>query len=790
MMKKLMTVGCALVSVSAAFAEDIPAGHVYLTKSDHYATDSKHSSSWNVKGNWSDGAWIEESSCLNVNTNYYVPTGCYLYPEKDGSGQKPGAWLGGPMVVAGGIYTLSSTGYIANQPKFERGITFLSGSYFLGTWRYHGLVDTPVTILATRENPFDVMMSASKDYDGIADFPGSAFSGAAESGMRIYASASATRPITVTLREGNFTDFCGLLTVLNPKATATLVPKDGAFTFAGDVVVTNGATMVGANSATSWDTCATVVLNSLSVREDAAFKFWKASGEVRPFLDVKAGLSIDESARVTFGDSVYADFDYTTPERASSNKFLVANVESVGAVCALPEGPISNFWSSANASRLATDWAWVVEEDGNGGKNVFIAYTNNVVKAIKSDAAGSGNLKPEDTAFGTPHPEEYWSDGKMPSADSTADYVMSYGKILTVVNLPKATLTMRSGSDMYWNGSGALCVKELNLVDTGKLYRYTGGSPKVMPISGGKLNLIGSSDQSIYAGLGFGFAISSDITGMRALNIRAQGSADKYTSEVSLLGDNSGFHGRLNIVGAKHTTADSGAIKVYLADARNWGGAFTADADVDRAIVIKNLTQVFVTNDVAFVGENVRNMAVANSGVMFSVSTGKTLTLGNKITCDSEVEIRKSGAGTLEMSGSVALSPSVESSALKINAGALKVSSATAVDGLDVSFAAGTKLIVGKDCGFVNTAAANPLAIADEKLSVEIAGFDEKPEDDIEVTVLALNATAAAGIGTDRFAFTRTSACKIVKFEKRESGDNVEYVATVGGKKGIVLIVR
>ena len=215
-MKKLMTVGCALVSAFAAFAEDIPAGHVYLTKSDYYATGTKHSSSWNTNGNWSAGAWIEESACLNVNTNYYIPTGCYLYPEKDGDGQKPGAWLGGPMVVAGGMYTQSSKGGSSNQPKFERGITFLSGSYFQGIWKYLGLVDTPVTILATRENPFNVRMPASTSYDGIVDFSGSTFSGAAESGMRIYASASATRPTTVTLREGNFTDFLGQLTILNP----------------------------------------------------------------------------------------------------------------------------------------------------------------------------------------------------------------------------------------------------------------------------------------------------------------------------------------------------------------------------------------------------------------------------------------------------------------------------------------------------------------------------------------------------------------------------------------------
>ena len=56
--------------------------------------------------------------------------------------------------------------------------------------------------------------------------------------------------------------------------------------------------------------------------------------------------------------------------------------------------------------------------------------------------------------------------------------------------------------------------------------------------------------------------------------------------------------------------------------------------------------------------------------------------------------------------------------------------------------------------------------------------------------MLTLGKTTAAGIGTDKFAISRTSTCKVLKFEKRESGDNVEYVATVSGKKGIVLIAR
>ena len=786
-MKKLMAVGCALVSALAVFAEDIPAGHVYMTKSDYWASGSKNISSWNVKGNWSEGAWIEESSCLNVNTNYYVPSECYLWPPNS----SPGVWQGGPIVFAGSIVSRVSASSLENLPQLTNA-TFLAGSHLDVTYRYAGFRSSVITILAPESNPFSCRCNSTDTTARLFRFPNTVFKGDAGTAVRFAVNAG-QRDVKCELDACNFAEYEGK--VIADGSDVTMSPRSGTsgFEFAGSFVA-DGATVNGATSVAGWEDFQTAKFGSLDLKNGAAFKFWKASGEIRPFLDVKTGLSIDDSVRVTLGDSVYADFDYATPERVSSNKFLVANVESAGAVCSLPEGPISNFWSSANVSRLATDWSWVVEEDGNGGKNVFVAYTNNVVKTLKGDKTGSNNntdMNREDTAFGTSHPEEFWSDGKMPDADSTADYVMSYGKILTHVNLPKATLTMRSGSTMYWHGTDvSLCVKELNLVDTGTLYRYGGKSPYTMTISGGRLNLIGSDAQGIYGGQDRGFCILSDITGTKTLTLGSQSAGDKYTSEVSLLGDNSDFHGRLNIAGKMHETADSGALKVYLADARNWGGAFTADEDADRAIVLQNLTQVFVTNDVAFVGENVRNMAVTNSGVMFSVSSGKTLTFGNKITCESEVEIRKSGAGTLEMSGTAALSPSAASAALKINAGTLKVSSRAAVDGLDVSFAAGTKLVVDKDCGFVNTTAANPLAIADEKLSVEIAGFDEKPEDDVEVTVLTLNATASADVGTDQFAFTRTSACKVIRFEKRESGDNVEYVATVGGKKGIVLIVR
>lgn len=789
-MKKLTMVGSVLVSSFAAFAQyDESDGYVRLKTSDSFSGTKV--SSWNQVGNWD---LVE----FCATTNYFIPSGMFMWPPDGSSTETVGAWKGGKMVVAGYLYIRSSRG--TSLPRFDdEGITFLGGSYLYGNRNAIGLLNSKVTIAAPVDNPFEARSNpaASGNYSGTYYFSDTVFKSeeGVDAAVRFRTQdETELESATFYIDACNFSQYSGTLTAVGAKTILKPRSNAGGLNFAGSFVVMSNAVAYGAEDADDWAAYTTLPVGSLKLCDGGSLHLWSKNGEVRPCLEVSKSLSVEDVASLKV-DGVRA---FTWDDVFDSNVTLkVAHLTGDAvAACQLPSGefPLPVAGDGTDPVSVLKDWRYAVVSDGEGGKDVLVAHTNKIVWTVKADPSGaSKDLDPNEMALSTDHPQDFWSSEPYPNPDSTADYVMrSHAKIYAPVNLPNATVTLLQKGNIYWNGTGAsLNVKELNLVDCGTIHRYSSsGNPYVMPISGGRLNLIGTVEQKFLGGAaGRGFDIFSQITGRKTLSFGSN--ADKLGT-ISLLGDNSDFHGRL-VFGAGLNVDDTsvGALKTYLSDSRNWGGIFTQDDDVNSAITIRNLTQVFVTNDVAFVGEAVRNMSISN-GVIISVSADKTLTLGNKLTCDGT--IRKIDAGTLEMSGSMVLQPYTESAALQVEAGALKVSSATACDGFDIAFAEGTKLVIPASLqrGLCNVKSAKPLTINTTSgiLPVEIVGFDEKPEDDVEVTVLTLNKDAAANIGAEKFKFVRTSACKVIKFEKREVGDSVAYVATVSGKRGFRIIFR
>ena len=777
-MKKLMAVGCVLVSAFAAFAEyDETDGYVRLKKSDKWSSGGW--SSWNVAGNWSDG---KEP---HTTTNYYVPSTMYLWPANS----NPGAWQGGPIVFAGSIVSRVSDSALANLPQFTNA-TFLAGSHLDTRYRYAGFRSSVITILAPEDNPFSCLCDTSTAPRAFR-FPDTVFKGDDGTAVRFAVNAGAGE-ISCELDACNFAEYEGKVIADGSDVTVSSRSGGGGFDFAGPFVA-DGAIVNGATDEDEWKAFQTAKFGALDLKNGATFRFWQDAGEVRPKLEVANAFSYDSVSAFRFGNFDYADLDAATADADSDNRLMIAHLAK-GETVTCPEGAVPDLWLNANGTRLTADWQIRVSDDGNGGKNVEAVYPRTVIKMIKKNSYS----KPETRAFTCPDPENYWSTGRIPDSETTGDIVaVAALQAYSPLYLPNATLTYAGNvkGEIYENGDGDITVRELNLVDVATLYRYTGDAGHAIDtISGGTINLLGTqlNTMSIMVSHSRGFNFASSIVGTKTLVVqdRAVDALNNRRGYASFSGDNTGFHGRLVLWNRcpLEDDSDTRCFCTYLGNAKSWGGEFTQDAETFSAITFRDSPMVYVTNDVAFAGENVRGMFVTN-GVRFNVSAEKTLALGNAITYAGE--IAKLGDGTLEMSGTASILAGTDSAnRIRVTAGTLKVSSATAVEGLDVSFAEGTKLVVDKDCGFVNTTAANPLTISDEKLQVEIAGFDEKPEDDVEVTVLTLNKTAAAGIGTDRFAFARTPTYKVLKFEKRESGDNVEYVATVGGKKGAVLLIR
>ena len=798
-MKKSLVVGCAFVFVfaCAAFAQyDADDGYVVMERSD----TAGYNYSWNgYSYGWSDG------QPPHSNTNYFIPAGKRMaQPHRNG-----GKWEGGKIVVSGYIWTRHTGSSLSYLPQFDD-IVFLGGSYVYSNWDVGGLNKSKVTVEAPADNPFELRTEAgSNSYVGTGYLAETVFSGEASTGVRLRVLDDSSKPTsTIWIDACCFSGYPGTVGISGSKTIVAPRSGGGGFAFAGTLAVTNGATLCGAASSGDWTAYPSMPVGTFILKDGGRYEMYLKNGVAHPLIEATEGFSIEDDANVKI-DNFLAGLAGSTDPESSESRIVIAHLTGAAVEnCTVPEGevPVGALSDLVNAESVSifNGWKYEIADDGNGGKNVCLVRQGHLAATLTNDSRpNSDSSLITNTAFYASVPAKFWSDGVVhTNAAEEVDLLLRYNWYPYVaIDVPYASVTYNKGTPdfngCYVGNSRTFRIRELNWLDVGSFGIWSGsGSPsKITTITGGKMNLVGSSKMAILASHSYGFNVLSDITGTKTLHIhdRDVSAVKDRQGNISLSGDNSAFHGRLIIENHCSLDGDLGNLKCFitrLGDARNWGGAFTQDDETFSAITLRGWPLVYVTNDVTF-AETGREMLVTN-GVRFSVSAGRTFALDNHLTCYGPVV--KMGAGTLELGGRLDLIPSADASVrtnlLDVTAGTLKVSSKTAVDGFDVSFAAGTRIVVGRDCGFVNVKSDNPLTIADAKLPVEIAGFDEKPEDDVEVAVLTLNKTAAANIGTDRFELTGTKSCKILKFEKREVGDNVEYVATVSGKKGVILIVR
>ena len=773
MNKMLVAVGCALVSAFAAFADGenpYPEYDFYLT-----ANDSNDSSklSWNKTGHWS-GEWPDDA----VNKTFYVPAGKTLCSYGTSSAYA-GPWLGGTLTVAGKFESSpkGSSSYCASITN----LVFLDDSIFCGG-AYSLLLDSAksdITVKASADHPLKVQYtygSGSNSYYG--RFP-AVVHGAPGTGM-IFMMTQATS--TFRFHADSFEDFFGTLTVTGAKVNP-MRPSSNShwFTSPGKLVVTDSAVF------TPSDPAADKARNNVLLGA----------------LDVNNGGIIDFRCNST---AAYVTFGVTNSVKVSDGGIVrVSNVTVSTLVSCAKSGAATDYRMAVRLANLTDDakdqvdvdgakvtminegyddafgWKLIVQDNADGSKDLYAGVTN-VAVCVKN---GTNGAKADDPTL--------WAGGVLPREGVDFYFAYRANPLLDWDYTESRLFFGNVGNGHYWKDNSAAaqdlnaksyCVLESTGITlwggNGTKRRWRGGPLK---IGDGATLTIGFADNCPQ------LRFESEIVGNGGLTWNQRSNGARYRATLENL--NTNWHGRLTIRGFTDKTYVCNTI---LGDARNWGGEFLADADTYSAVTIASNTCVYVTNNVCF-NEPTRGFLLRQKP-QFRVQEGFTLTLSNQVTYAGVVT--KTDAGVLELGGTARFvdgqpetAPAATSNELVIAAGALKVSSATAVDGLDVSFAAGTKLVVGKDCGFYNVKSANPITIADEKLSVEIAGFDEKPEGcDVEVAVLTLNKAAAEGIDTDKFAFTKTKACRVLKFEKREVDDNVEYVATVAGTKGIVFIVR
>ena len=216
------------------------------------------------------------------------------------------------------------------------------------------------------------------------------------------------------------------------------------------------------------------------------------------------------------------------------------------------------------------------------------------------------------------------------------------------------------------------------------------------------------------------------VTGSGVLRFVANASGGTPAGTIVLSKSNDKFYGRIEVSATSWDSAKlSSSVNecVKVSDARQLGGAldaFTADA-----LALNNWGTLEATDDVDFSTAN-RGVTVGNYGQM-RVASGKTLTIGNKVTLNGE--LHKAGAGTLAFGAAVEAGTGAK---LVVDAGTVQADAATALKDVDVSFADGTALVVdttkdfgakGVDLSDVTTAARIQLGFAADETEHELAAY-------------------------------------------------------------------
>ena len=286
---------------------------------------------------------------------------------------------------------------------------------------------------------------------------------------------------------------------------------------------------------------------------------------------------------------------------------------------------------------------------------------------------------------------------------------------------------------------------------------------------------------------------------------------------ISMSGLNTNFTGKILMAcqfynnstpHAQYTPRETNRVEVVVADGRNLGGALPEFAY--DALRIRDWSLLNVTNTTEF-AEPTRGVFVDWMGCI-GVADGQTATFRAPFTFGGT--LKKQGAGTLALGGTVPKfatgktdvytvgdTPVADTNVVLIAEGAIKPLSSTAFDGLELRFAAGTKLKVDVDPrdadlkakGLVDTKWSTPfVAPTYGTIAVELEGPAENASDSYEVAICTVKKTdvpdpkALFSVERPRIGGHRYTVTTDVK----DNGDGTQTLVVRAVRGGLVLVFR
>ena len=793
MNRKNLVLLCAAVTAAGLYvarADDPYASHIKLSQSD---TSSNHS--WNRVGNWDDSS----GEAPSAGKNYYVPAGMELCRPAS-TDANFNFWKGGQLAIAG-IFNNNVSASNNNGPVISD-LVLLGGSEIrlsaLGPFApsINGITTT-VTVASSAAAPALIssqLAGAINSNGGFRSLELSAiFKGDADSVLKIMRPDVnvSGQPVEYGLlfwaRDYVFKQYSGALVLAE---TNTIFKPVGGYAYNWPNVAlrSEGATLCLTNNATVDNNTTNAYLRSFAANGGRLPMGYKSS-KLYPAINVTEGLSLEDDVEISapvHRDTLIAGVTSANPLGAISRlahlgpsaTLNLASYHLLFGGVPLPEGTIT----------LRTD------VNGDGSRDVYWTYAD-VVTMNTANIETTGTSGDQYGAFEDGR-ASCWSNNETPAADSARHY-WSKKKLCFFYNvvMPHATLTISSGN-MTWKAGDQLTFKNFNLYGGNNWGSWKANNMSNVPgtrtVTAEKFTVLSSTPSpadsvaTIYSQGSVDITINADMYGVGGLVLK---NINNQVGAVTLSHINTNYHGRLVVTQSpKDGTTTKHQFYTYLADARNWGGAYTAASDTWRSITITNFPRIIVTNDVAFT-EPTRGMLFG--GARLEVNAGKTLRLANAVTYNGG--FTKIGEGTLDLAGTArffdgaaATAPAAGTNAIEVSAGALKVSSAEAGDGLAVKFSGSARLIVPatSEYGWRNVKWSAPLAVATTsgKLPVEVESAGVAGTS-ITVPICTFSAAAAQDIPETTFAVQKMSNGFSAKsaVTKRTNGDgSVTYLVQMG----------
>ena len=195
-----------------------------------------------------------------------------------------------------------------------------------------------------------------------------------------------------------------------------------------------------------------------------------------------------------------------------------------------------------------------------------------------------------------------------------------------------------------------------------------------------------------------------------------------------------------------------------------------------------------------------RGVYVSGQG-QFEVDEGAVLTLHQQLTVNGT--LHKAGAGTLALGGPVAFNantaqPTTGKNLLAVHAGMVQAIATNSLDGLTMSFDAGTSVRIDPaatgavaDCGFVAAKTATPFDFANcpnGKVPVSFALPDDYEEHKHTLTAAICTVPASTGLTPASFAVAQPSGTRTAVTARANADGTVTYLASIGAAGFTVLI--